>query len=116
MSNQTHQVELAPVEPVVRPVSLASPPAHLQALRDVVVGTQVVYPVHGVAMVVGHETRTVGAETQHYLVLLIRGELRSDDLTIHVLADRLEDLGVRHTMSAEDAGDVLKVLAVRSLT
>ena len=78
------------------------------------VGTSVVYPVHGVAEVIGMDVRTVDGETLNYVVLRIRGEIRSDDLTIHVLRDRLEDLGVRHAISAEDAGEVLEVLAIRN--
>ena len=78
------------------------------------VGTSVVYPVHGVAEVIGHESRTVDGETLTYLVLTILGEIRADDLTVLVLEDRLEGLGVRLAMSVEDAEDVLGLLAMRN--
>lgn len=78
------------------------------------VGTSVVYPVHGVAEVIGYESRTVDGETLTYLVLTILGEIRADDLTVLVLEDRLEGLGVRLAMSVDDAVDVLEVLAMRN--
>jgi CarD family transcriptional regulator, regulator of rRNA transcription len=78
------------------------------------VGTKVVYPVHGVAAVVGREHRTVGDETVTYLVLSISGQIRSDDLRLLVPEDRAEEIGVRHAVSTEDADDVLAVLSVRS--
>ena len=76
------------------------------------VGMSLVYPVHGVAEVVARETRAVDGESLRYLVLLIAGEIRADDLTVRVREDRLQELGVRPAMSAEDASDVLGVLAV----
>lgn len=77
------------------------------------IGTVVVYPVHGVAEVVGRETRTLANETQPYLVLLILGDHSSDNLRVLVREDRLEQIGVRPAMSEADAADVLAVLAVR---
>ena len=77
------------------------------------VGANVVYPVHGVAEVIGHENRHIDGNTFTYVVLRIRGEIRSDDLTIHVQRERLEELGVRHAISLQRAGEVLEVLAVR---
>ncbi|MDH3683785.1 MAG: CarD family transcriptional regulator [Acidimicrobiia bacterium] len=78
------------------------------------IGATVVYPVHGVAEVVGRETRTFVGETQTYLVLLILGDLRSDDLRVLIREDRLGEVGVREVMSELDAVDVLDVLAVRN--
>ncbi len=78
------------------------------------IGTRVVYPVHGVADVVGRERRTIGGETLTYLVLTISGAIFLDNLTLLVPEDRLEELGVRDAVSAEDAIDVLAVLAVRN--
>lgn len=76
------------------------------------VGTTVVHPVHGVAEIVGRETRTVGDDEAIYLVLMVFGELRADDLKLLVRADRLDEIGIRSAMSEEDASDVLDVLAV----
>jgi CarD family transcriptional regulator len=78
------------------------------------VGASVVYPVHGVAEVRGRETRTIDGKTLTYMVLLVSGEIRADDLTVLVREDRLEELGVRPAMSIGDASDVLEVLAVRN--
>jgi CarD family transcriptional regulator len=77
------------------------------------VGTNVVYPVHGVAAVVGRERRTVDGESLTYLVLSIAGEVRSDDMRLLVPEHKAEEIGIRHPVSAEDADDVLAVLAVR---
>ena len=83
------------------------------ATVTVAIGATVVYPVHGVAEVVGRETRTFAGETQPCLVLLILGDHRADDLRVLVREDRLEQIGVRPAMSQADATDVLAVLAVR---
>ena len=77
------------------------------------VGTRVLYPVHGVADVVGRERRTVEGRTCTYLVLVVEGALRPENLTLLVPEDRLAEIGVRHAVSAEDALSVLEVLAVR---
>ncbi len=74
--------------------------------------TTVVYPVHGVAEIVGSETRTVAGQATTYLVLLISGEHRHDDLRILVQEDRFDEIGIRSAMSEEEASDVLDVLAV----
>jgi len=77
------------------------------------VGSRVMYPVHGVADVVGRETREVGEHKRSYLVLEVEGELRSESMTLRVPEDRLAELGVRAAMSVEDARAVIDVLAVR---
>lgn len=71
------------------------------------------YPVHGVADVVGRERRAVDGQTCTYLVLTVEGALRPENLTLLVPEDRLDEIGVRHAVSAEDAVGVLEVLAVR---
>jgi len=77
------------------------------------VGSRVVYPVHGVADIVGRERRTIDGETLTYLVLTIPGPIRSDHLTLLVPEDKALEIGVREAVSAEDAADVLAVLSVR---
>jgi CarD family transcriptional regulator len=72
----------------------------------------VVYPVHGIAEVVGSETRTIDGQATTYVVLLIAGEHRGDDLRILVERDRFDEIGIRSAMSTETADDVLDVLAV----
>jgi CarD family transcriptional regulator len=78
------------------------------------IGTKVVYPSHGVAEIVGRETRKVDGKNVTYLVLSVpqRGWGTSGDMRVKVPEDRAEDLGVRTAISEEDAADVLEVLAV----
>lgn len=77
------------------------------------IGARVLYPVHGVAEIIGRESRDDGGRTRVYLILVVEGQLRPERLTLRVPEDRLEEIGVRHAVSAEDALDVLGVLAVR---
>jgi len=81
------------------------------------VGTKVVYPSHGVAEVVGRETRTVDGEKLTYLVLSVpqRGWGTRGGMTVSVPESRAEDLGVRAAVSEEDATEVLEVLAVQNV-
>ena len=79
------------------------------------IGTMMVYPVHGMAEVIAHEERAVNGETLTYIVFKVEGEIPADELTICALQNRLEELGVRHVMSLQDATDVLEVLSVRSV-
>jgi CarD family transcriptional regulator len=72
----------------------------------------VVYPVHGIAEIVGSETRTIDGQATTYVVMLIAGEHRGDDLRILVEQDRFDEIGIRSAMSTETADDVLEVLAV----
>lgn len=74
--------------------------------------TTVVYPVHGIAEIVGKETRTVDGQTTTYISLLVAGDHRVDDLRILVQQDRFDEIGIRSAMSRETADDVLGVLAV----
>ncbi len=74
--------------------------------------TVVVYPIHGIAEIVGKESRTVDGQTTTYIVLRIAGEHRVDDLRILVEHDRFDEIGIRATMSKETADDVLDLLAV----
>lgn len=74
--------------------------------------TTVVYPVHGIAKIVGRETRTVDGEVMTYVVLLVAGEHRVDDLRILVEQDRFDDIGIRPAMSKATAEHVLEVLAI----
>ena len=77
------------------------------------VGSRVMYPIHGVADVVGRETRGAGEHKRSYLVLEVEGELWTETMTVRVPEDRLTELGVRAAVSLEDAHAVMDVLAVR---
>ena len=79
------------------------------------VGSRIVYPVHGVVDVIGHERRTVDGVTSTYVVLSAPGEILADNLKLLVPEDRLEELGARDPVSAEDAIEVLAVLAARNV-
>lgn len=78
------------------------------------VGSKVVYPSHGVAKITGREKRTVDGKKVSYLVLSVpqRGWGTSGDMKLSVPEDRAEDLGVRPAIPADEASDVLEVLAV----
>ncbi|MCC5953906.1 MAG: CarD family transcriptional regulator [Acidimicrobiia bacterium] len=80
-------------------------------------GSKVVYPAHGVAEIIGREEREVGGEKVTYLVLSTpeRGWGTMGDLRLSVPEDRAEELGVRSAISAEEAQDVLEVLAVTNV-
>jgi CarD family transcriptional regulator len=81
------------------------------------VGSKVVYPSHGVAEIVRREKREFEGETQSYLVLVVpqQGWGTSGGMTLSVPEDKAADLGVRAAISAEDAAEVLDVLAVRDV-
>jgi CarD family transcriptional regulator len=78
------------------------------------VGAKVVYPSHGVAEIVGRESRALNGESVTYLVLTVpqRGWGTSGGMKVSVPEDRAEDLGVRPAISEEEAAEVLEVLAV----
>ncbi|MGH9244860.1 MAG: CarD family transcriptional regulator [Acidimicrobiales bacterium] len=78
------------------------------------VGAKVVYPSHGIAEIVGRESRAVDGETLTYLVLTVpqRGWGTLGGMRVSVPEDRAEEVGVRSAISEEDASDVLEVLAV----
>jgi CarD family transcriptional regulator len=78
------------------------------------IGTKVIYPSHGVAQIVGRETRRINDEDITYLVLSVpeRGWGTTGNMTVSVPEARAEDLGVRTAVSEEEAAEVLEVLAV----
>ncbi|MCB1250565.1 MAG: CarD family transcriptional regulator [Acidimicrobiales bacterium] len=81
------------------------------------IGSKVVYPSHGVAQLVGREKRKIDGTTVTYLVLSVpqRGWGTRGDLKVSVPEDRADEVGIREAVSAEDAADVLEVLAVRDV-
>jgi CarD family transcriptional regulator len=81
------------------------------------VGSKVVYPAHGVAEIVGRESRTVDGEKCTYLVLSVpqRGWGTAGGMTVLVPENRAEALGVRSAISEEDAADVVEVLAATNV-
>jgi CarD family transcriptional regulator len=85
---------------------------------DFEIGSKVIYPSHGTAVVTGRSVRTVGEEDVTYLELQVAaGEesWRGGALKVSVPENKAEDLGVRPAISADEVGDVLAVLAVTSV-
>jgi CarD family transcriptional regulator len=78
------------------------------------VGSKVVYPSHGIAQVIGREPRTVDGETLSHLVLIVpqRGWGALGGMRVVLPEVRAEALGIRDPISALEAGEVLKLLAV----
>lgn len=71
-----------------------------------------VYPVHGIAEIVGSETRVMAGRPTAYVVLFVAGDHDRDDLKILVQRDRFDELGIRPAMSKAVAKGVLDTLAV----
>jgi CarD family transcriptional regulator len=85
---------------------------------DFEIGSKVIYPSHGTAVVTGRSVRTVGEEDVTYLELQVAaGEesWRGGALKVSVPENKAEDLGVRPAISADEVEDVLAVLAVTSV-
>ena len=78
------------------------------------VGTKVVYPSHGVAEIVGRESRSIDGEDVSCIVLSVppRGWGAAGAMRVSVPEARASEVGVREAISAEDAAEVLDVLAV----
>jgi CarD family transcriptional regulator len=84
---------------------------------DYEIGSRIIYPSHGVAKVLRRERRLFNDETCWYLVLALpeRGWGTSGGMIVSVPEAGAAVLGVRSAISAEDASDVLEMLAVRDL-
>lgn len=78
------------------------------------VGSKVVYPHHGVAVVEKIETRELNEEKVDFYVLRVqqRGWETNGDLVLRVPLEKADEVGVREAVSPEDAAEVLDVLAV----
>ena len=78
------------------------------------VGTKVVYPSHGVAEIVGRETRVIDGKKHRYLVLFVpqHGWGTLGGMRVLLPEDQAEAVGVRPAISGDDAGEVLDLLAV----
>lgn len=76
------------------------------------VGTEVIYPFHGVARIVARETRQLNGVSETYLRLFVpqTGRLEGAGLTLSVPENRAADVGIRMPVSVDEADDVLEVL------
>ena len=75
------------------------------------VGDRVVYPHHGAAVIERRETRDTFGERIEYLVL----RMAHGDMTVAVPADRLDEVGVRWPISADEVEDLFEVLRKRDV-
>jgi len=73
------------------------------------VGDAVVYPHHGVAVIEGRQHRIAFGQNRDYLVL----KVAHGDLTLLVPVECAELVGLRETIGAEEAQEVLATLAKR---
>jgi CarD family transcriptional regulator len=78
------------------------------------VGTKVVYPSHGIAEIIGRESRVINGKKYRYLVLFIpqHGWGTLGGMRVLLPEDQAEAVGVRSAISGDDAGEVLDLLAV----
>src|SRR5437899_8858847 len=73
------------------------------------IGDAVVYPHHGVAVIEGRQPRTAFGQNRDYRVL----KVAHGDLTLLVPVECAELVGLRETIGAEEAQEVLATLAKR---
>jgi CarD family transcriptional regulator len=81
------------------------------------VGNKVIYPAHGTAEIVGRSTREIDGEKVKYLDLVVpkRGYGTTGDMKVAVPEAKAAELGVREAISAEEAAEVMAVLAVTNV-
>ena len=70
------------------------------------VGSHVVHPHHGVALIERREKRDMGGESREYLVLRVD----SQDLDVFVPAASAETLGLRSLISEDEGFEILETL------
>jgi len=73
------------------------------------IGDNVVYPAHGVAEVMGIETRDIGGSPQSFYVLSIL----ENGMRVMVPTGNVEQVGVRDIVSSDEADRVFEVLKKR---
>lgn len=70
------------------------------------VGDKIVYPMHGAGTIVGIEEKEVlGEKQQYYIMKLPLGEMK-----VMIPIDKIEEIGVRDVIDAEEADNVFKLL------
>jgi CarD family transcriptional regulator len=70
-------------------------------------GDTVIYPQHGACIVQGVKKMTVFDETQDYLIL----KTIINEMTLSVPVDKVDEVGVRPPVSADELEDLVAVLA-----
>ena len=75
------------------------------------VGDRVVYPHHGAAVVERKEMREAfGSQTEYLVLRMAHGEM-----TVSVPSDKVDDVGVRWPISADEVEDLYEVLRKRDV-
>jgi len=75
------------------------------------VGDRVVYPHHGAAVIEKKETIEVGGEKREYLIL----KIAHGDMTLSVPTDKVDEVGMRPPISAEDVDDLFQLLGKKDV-
>ena len=75
------------------------------------VGDRVVYPHHGAAVIERKETKEVFGEKTEYFVL----KVAHGDLTLSVPTDKVDEVGMRPPISAEDVDDLFQLLGKKDV-
>ena len=75
------------------------------------VGDRVVYPHHGAAVIERKEMREAFGRQTEYLVL----RMAHGEMTVSVPSDKVDDVGVRWPISADEVEDLYEVLRKRDV-
>src|SRR3954463_10900477 len=75
------------------------------------VGDRVVYPHHGAAVIDRKETLEIGGEKREYLIL----KIAHGEMTLSVPTDKVDEVGMRPPISAEDVDDLFQLLAKKDV-
>ena len=75
------------------------------------VGDRVVYPHHGAAVIERKEMREAFGRETEYLVL----RMAHGDMTVSVPSDKVDEVGVRWPISADEVEDLFEVLRKRDV-
>ena len=75
------------------------------------VGDRVVYPHHGAAVIEKKELIEVGGEKREYLIL----KIAHGDMTLSVPTDKVDEVGMRPPISAEDVDDLFQLLGKKDV-
>ena len=75
------------------------------------VGDRVVYPHHGAAVIEKKETIEVAGEKREYLIL----KIAHGDMTLSVPTDKVDEVGMRPPITAEDVDDLFQLLGKKDV-
>ena len=75
------------------------------------VGDRVVYPHHGAAVIEKKEMIEFGGEKREYLIL----KIAHGDMTLSVPTDKVDEVGMRPPISAEDVDDLFQLLGKKDV-